>query len=101
MSSSKVLALGKDISPVLQEDMVADPYDPQTWEVDFLETRRFLRGRRFGISAKAMRVRFPVRMLRYWFTYHLLAAEYERVGRPLKILEIGTHNGQMRTFARL
>lgn len=89
MSSSKPLALGRA------------PYDLRRWDVEFLRTSEFLRGRRFGISDKAKSVRFPVRMLRYWFTYHLLAAEYRRAGRPLAILELGTHNGQMRTFAGL
>ncbi len=101
LSSSNLLVLAKDGFASSQPVSHRDPYDLASWEVDFLETRRFLRGRGFGISDKAMRVRFPVRMLRYWFTYHLLAAEYVRVGRPLKVLEVGTHNGQMGTFARL
>ena len=81
--------------PPALEDQIDD------WEVDFLTTREVLRGAFFGIEAKAKKVRYPIRMLRYWFSYHLLAAEYRRLGRPLDIVEVGTHNGQMRVFAKL
>ncbi len=97
MSSSRALPL---VSPNLKPDEGHDRYDLRRWDVEFLRTREFLRGRRFGISNKAKSVQFPVRMLRYWFTYHLLAAEYRRFGRALEILELGVHNGQMRTFAQ-
>ncbi len=80
---------------------VHSPYDTGSWEIEFLQTNEVLRGQFFGISAKAKTVRFPIRLLRYWFSYHLLAAEYRRAGRPLEIVEVGTHNGQMRIFARL
>ncbi len=99
MSSYKTSAVERDVSTIVAEGLT--PYDRRGWDIDFLRTRDFLRGRRFGISDKSKTVRFPVRMLRYWFTYHLLAAEYGRAGRPLAILELGTHNGQMRTFTRL
>jgi SAM-dependent methyltransferase len=101
MSSSKAFALERQISAGLPPAKDPDPYELRAWDVDFLRTREFLGGRRFGISDKAQTVRFPVRMLRYWFTYHLLVAEYRRAGRPLEILELGTHNGQMRTFTGL
>jgi SAM-dependent methyltransferase len=76
-------------------------YDTRNWEIEFLRTQDVLRGKFFGITEEAKRVRFPIRMLRYWFAYHLLAEEYARVGRPLRVLELGIHNGQMRLFARL
>ena len=76
-------------------------YEINDWEVDFLTTKEILRGPFFGIDAKAKKVRYPIRMLRYWFSYHLLVAEYRRLGRPLEIVEVGTHNGQMRVFAEL
>ncbi len=98
MSSSKALAEEHDFAAASSPD---EAYASRHWEVDFLSTPEFLRGRRFGISTAAKTVRFPVRMLRYWFTYHLIRAEYRRLGRPLDVLELGTHNGQMLTFARL
>jgi SAM-dependent methyltransferase len=102
MSSSKAAVAYEPglIAPPLPNDSL-DPYEVSLWDVEFLRTPEFLGGRRFGISDRAKTVRFPVRMLRYWFTYHLLGAEYRRRGRPLDILELGTHNGQMLTFARL
>jgi SAM-dependent methyltransferase len=70
-------------------------------EVDFLRTQEVLRSEFFGIERKAKSVRYPVRMLRYWFGYHLLTAECRRVGRPLDVVELGTHNGQMLVFANV
>ena len=101
MSSSKALGNEPALEGGTSPNEWDSAYEMTRWEVDFLSTRELLRGRRFGISAAAKTVRFPVRMLRYWFTYHLLAAEYRRVGRPLDVLELGTHNGQMFTFAQL
>jgi hypothetical protein len=100
MGSSRPFRIEQCVSQAPHRER-QDPYDIQSWEVEFLRTREFLRGQPFGISAKAKTVRFPIRMLRYWFGYHLLAAEYRRTGRPLDIVEVGTHNGQMRVFARL
>lgn len=98
MSSSKALAFEREIAP--PSAPLSEAYDVRRWEVDFLRTRELLRGREFGISDEAKTVRYPVRMLRYWFTWHLLAAEYHRLGRPLDVIELGTHNGQMRKFTR-
>lgn len=77
---------------------VPSTYDIASWEVDFLAT---LRSKFSGIADKDITVRYPIRMLRYWFSYHLLVAEQRRLGRSLDILELGTHNGQMRVFAKL
>ena len=82
MSSSNALRLEPAVSPARPAEERIDPYDLRAWEVEFLRMPEFLRGRSFGISDKAMTVRFPVRMLRYWFTYHLLIAEYRRARRP-------------------
>ena len=100
MSSPNTLDLERVVARALSPEERVDPYDIREWDVDFLRMPEFLRGRPFGISDRAMTVRFPIRMLRYWFTYHLLVAEYRRARRPLDILELGTHNGQMRAFAR-
>lgn len=101
MDGAKAFPLARKLVEVSLPNELREPYDPRAWEVDFLSTRELLGGRPFGISEAAKSVRFPVRMLRYWFTYHLLASEYRRAGRPLDVLELGTHNGQMLTFARL
>ncbi|HEY2801305.1 MAG TPA: methyltransferase domain-containing protein [Chthoniobacterales bacterium] len=77
------------------------PYDTRQWEIEFLETREILRSKNFGIEPDAKIVRYPVRLLRYWFGYHLLAQECLRAGRPIDIAEIGIHNGQMFLFTKL
>lgn len=79
-----------------------NPYNhTQKWEIEFLETEEVLRSKNFGITAEAKKVRYPVRLLRYWFGYHLMAEESRRAGRPIDVAEIGIHNGQMLLFAKL
>lgn len=70
------------------------------WDIDFLATNTIVRSKRFGIPAEAKSVRFPLRLLRYWFGYHLLRTEAEHLGRPLEIAETGVHTGQMLEFYR-
>ena len=57
-----------------------------------------VRTKRFGMTAEAKSVRYPLRLLRYWFGYHLLREECARAGRPLAVAEIGVHTGQMLEF---
>ncbi len=71
-----------------------------SWDFDFLAGNQVVRTKRFGIPAEAKSVRFPLRLFRYWFGYHLLREEYLRKGRPLEVAEIGVHTGQMLEFAR-
>ncbi len=42
--------------------------------------------------------RFPIRFLRYWFCRNALAELHARLGRPLKVLEIGIADGRMLGF---
>jgi len=50
------------------------------------------------MPAEAKAVRYPLRLLRYWFGYQLLREECLRAGRPLAVAEIGVHTGQMLEF---
>ncbi len=43
---------------------------------------------------------YPVKLLRYWFMYNLLKDEQSRLGRPLRICEIGVDQGQMLRFTQ-
>jgi len=52
------------------------------------------------MPAEAKAVRYPLRLLRYWFGYQLLREECSRAGRPLAIAEIGVHRGQMLEFVK-
>lgn len=83
-----------------QHDSLLPSYDPGDWEIDFLATNEVVRSPEFGISAEAKRVRYPIRLLRYWFGYHLLREEWQRSGRPLDVLEVGVHLGQMLEFVK-
>ncbi len=73
-------------------------YNASLWEIDFLAENQKVRAPEYGISPRAKRTRYPVRLLRYWFGYHLLREESRRAGRPLDVAEIGVHLGQMLEF---
>jgi len=75
-------------------------YAPGRWDIEFLATNQVVRSPEFGISPEAKRVRYPIRLLRYWFGYHLLREEWQRAGRPLDVLEVGVHLGQMLEFVK-
>lgn len=70
------------------------------WDLTFLAENPTVRSKRFGIPAEAKTVRYPIRLLRYWFGYHLLREEAAASQRPLDIAEIGVHTGQMLEFLR-
>lgn len=70
------------------------------WDFSFLADNSTVRTKRFGIPKEAKSVRYPLRLFRYWFGYHLLREEFKRKGRPLDVAEVGVHTGQMLEFAR-
>jgi SAM-dependent methyltransferase len=41
---------------------------------------------------------YPIKLLRYWFMYNLIKEEHARLGRPLRVCEIGVDRGQMRRY---
>jgi len=75
-------------------------YDPASWDIGFLADNPTVRAKRFGMPAEAKSVRYPLRLLRYWFGYQLLREECLRAGRPLAVAEIGVHRGQMLEFVK-
>lgn len=70
------------------------------WDTAFLADNPTVRSKRFGMPAEAKAVRYPLRLLRYWFGYQLLREECHRAGRPLAVAEIGVHRGQMLEFVK-
>lgn len=50
------------------------------------------------MTKEAKSVKYPIRLLRYWFGYQLLREECRHSGRPLDVAEIGVHVGQMLEF---
>lgn len=76
------------------------PFPQLHWDISFLATNPTVRTKRFGMPAEAKGVRYPIRLLRYWFGFHLLREEALKAGRPLEIAEVGVHTGQMLQFYR-
>ncbi len=74
-------------------------YHPSRWDIRFLADNQTVRSKDFGMTREAKSVRYPVRLLRYWYGYHLLREEGERLSRPMDVAEIGVHVGQMLEFA--
>lgn len=70
------------------------------WDLEFLANNSVVRTKRFGIPSEAKSVRYPIRLLRYWFGYHLLREEAAKAAKPLEVAEIGVHTGQMLEFLR-
>ena len=80
---------------------MSDRFLPQLrWALAFLADNKTVRAKRFGIPPEAKSVRYPIRLLRYWFGYHLLREEAVHRSRRLEIAEIGVHTGQMLEFLR-
>ena len=75
-------------------------YSSSDWDIDFLAENQVVRSKDFGMTKEAKGVRYPIRLLRYWFGYQLLREESQRVGRPIDVAEIGVHVGQMLEFVK-
>jgi SAM-dependent methyltransferase len=75
-------------------------YSPSQWDIQFLADNQVGRSKVFGMTREAKSVKYPIRLLRYWFGYQLLRVHCERAGRPLDVAEIGVHVGQMLEFVR-
>ena len=75
-------------------------YDTAQWDIGFIADNPIVRAKRFGMPSEAKSVRFPLRLLRYWFGYQLLREECLSAGRPLAVAEIGVHRGQMLEFVK-
>ncbi len=78
--------------------MIGHAYHHLDWDTEFLAKNPIVRTKRFGMPKEAKSVRYPIRLLRYWFGYHLLRVEAERCGRALDVAEIGVHTGQFLEF---
>lgn len=71
-----------------------------SWDYQFLASNSVVRSKRFGITAEAKSVRYPIRLLRYWFGFHLLRIAADSLGRPIDVAEVGVHTGQFLEFVR-
>jgi SAM-dependent methyltransferase len=75
-------------------------YSSSQWDIQFLAENQVVRSKDFGMTKEAKSVKYPIRLLRYWFGYQLLREEFLRTGRPLDVAEIGVHVGQMLEFVK-
>jgi SAM-dependent methyltransferase len=76
--------------------VAASRYAPALWSLDSyaaMETMRLLYQ-----SGPSRITRYSVKHLRYWFIRHLLERQAVRLGRPIKVLEVGVDRGQMLAF---
>lgn len=67
-----------------------------TWSLNSLEQQNWVK----NISDSTSTTRFPIKLLRYWFMYHLIQEQYQRLQRPLRVCEIGVDRGQMRRYVQ-
>jgi 2-polyprenyl-3-methyl-5-hydroxy-6-metoxy-1,4-benzoquinol methylase len=67
-----------------------------SWDLSVFDAQRWLK----NTFAKPRATRYPIKMLRYWFMYNLIREEQIRLGRPLRVCEIGVDQGQMLRFMR-
>jgi len=75
-------------------------YSSSQWDIQFLAENQVVRSKDFGMTKEAKSVKYPIRLLRYWFGYQLLREESLRTERPLDVAEIGVHVGQMLEFVK-
>jgi SAM-dependent methyltransferase len=75
-------------------------YRPLDWDFGFLAENAAVRSKRFNMTAEAKSVRYPIRLLRYWFAYHLLRIESARRAAPIDLVEIGVQKAQFLQFVR-
>jgi hypothetical protein len=80
--------------PLQQQTQSLKPQ--HAWSLDAFDRQARVK----SIFSRVQGSRYPIKLLRYWFMYNLLQAEAERLGRPLRICEIGVDLGQMRLFAQ-
>lgn len=71
-------------------------YAAWNWELSVFDAQSRVKG---GF-AKIRATRYPIKLLRYWFMYNLIREEQIRLGRPLRVCEIGVDSGQMLRFMR-
>ena len=68
------------------------------WDVAFLKNNSVLKSSSYGIPVELKSIHYPIRLIRYWFTYHLLRLEANKVNGGLSVCEIGVDTGQMLGF---
>ncbi len=66
------------------------------WDLSIFDAQLWVK----KFFAKLRATRYPIKLLRYWFMYNLIREEQIRLGRPLRVCEVGVDRGQMLRFMR-
>jgi 2-polyprenyl-3-methyl-5-hydroxy-6-metoxy-1,4-benzoquinol methylase len=78
-----------------QQNAVTSPLQAaMQWSLTSFDEQSWVK----NISDATSRTHYPIKLLRYWFMYHFIKAQHQRLGRPLRVCEIGVDRGQMRRY---
>jgi 2-polyprenyl-3-methyl-5-hydroxy-6-metoxy-1,4-benzoquinol methylase len=78
-----------------QQNAVTSPLQAAIqWSLDSLNSQSWVK----NISDTSSHTHYPIKLLRYWFMYHFIKAQQQRLGRALRVCEIGVDRGQMRRY---
>jgi 2-polyprenyl-3-methyl-5-hydroxy-6-metoxy-1,4-benzoquinol methylase len=81
--------------------LTATPYQrfaPLGWDTTCMRDNPAMRSGTLAVSPKALRRRYPMRVMRYWFIHHFLRIECALLGRGLQVCEVGIDQGQLLQF---
>lgn len=71
------------------------------YPLDYFDANRALfEGPEFPVERHLRTGRYPQRMMRYWIAHEALKQEARRLGRPLRIIDLGCERGLMKLLAR-
>jgi hypothetical protein len=70
-----------------------------SWDVSFLKNNPIFKDKHYGIPEELKSINYPIRLVRYWFMYHLLRQESQQVV-DMDVCEIGVDVGQMLGFVK-
>lgn len=66
------------------------------WSLSSLDQQSWVK----KISDSESSTHYPIKLLRYWFMFNLIKEQQQRLGRPLRVCEIGVDRGQMRHYVQ-
>ncbi|MSP27428.1 MAG: methyltransferase domain-containing protein [Methylococcales bacterium] len=66
------------------------------WSLSSLNEQSWVK----NISDSESSTHYPIKLLRYWFMFNLIKEQQQRLGRPLRVCEIGVDRGQMRRYVQ-
>lgn len=81
----------------MNKQQPTSPFHAATqWSLASFDTQDWVK----QISNNTSTIRYPIKLLRYWFMLNLILQQHARLGRPLRVCEIGVDRGQMRRYVQ-